>query len=54
MNYNIYGIDVSKAFFDVYDGSDMRHYSNDEEGFKALAKGIDKAALRIVMESTGR
>ncbi len=49
----IYGIDISKAVFDVYN-TDSGHmqFSNDEKGFKQLVKELPKGAL-VVMEATG-
>lgn len=49
----IYGIDISKAVFDIYSHS-TGHYqlNNDEKGFKQLLKGLPKKAL-VVMEATG-
>lgn len=49
----IYGIDVSKAVFDVYSQETGHHqFSNDEKGFKGLVKHFSKQAL-VVMEATG-
>lgn len=49
----IYGIDISKAVFDIYN-HDSGHYQlkNDEKGFKQLLKELPKTAL-VVMEATG-
>nr|WP_233131019.1 IS110 family transposase [Polaribacter tangerinus] len=49
----IYGIDISKDVFDVYNDS-TGHYqlSNDASGFKALLKDLPASAL-VVMEATG-
>lgn len=49
----IYGIDISKTVFDIYNES-QGHYqlSNDAQGFKQLLKSLPKAAL-VVMEATG-
>ena len=49
----IYGIDISKAVFDVYSQESGHHqFSNDEKGFKDLVKHLSKQAL-VVMEATG-
>jgi transposase len=49
----IYGIDISKEVFDVYNDR-KGHYQlkNDLSGFKALLKSLPKAGL-VVMEATG-
>ena len=49
----IYGVDISKAVFDVY-GSESGHdqFKNDEKGFKSFLKHLPKGAL-VVMEATG-
>ena len=49
----IYGIDISKTVFDIYNESEG-HYqlSNDVQGFRQLLKSLPKEAL-IVMEATG-
>ena len=49
----IYGIDISKSVFDVYN-ENTGHYQlkNDVSGFKTLLKGLPRAAL-VVMEATG-
>lgn len=48
-----YGVDISKAVFDVY-GSESGHcqFSNDESGFKKLLKHLPLQSL-VVMEATG-
>ena len=52
--YNeIYGVDISKDFFDVMSSQgDYFQLPNDENGFKKLVKTIKKDSL-IVMEATG-
>ncbi len=49
----IYGIDISKAVFDVY-GSETGHtqFKNDEKGFKSFLKHLPQGVL-VVMEATG-
>ncbi|WP_418637313.1 IS110 family transposase [Winogradskyella sp.] len=49
----IYGIDISKSVFDIYN-QDTGHFQlqNDEKGFKTLLKSLSKDAL-VVMEATG-
>lgn len=49
----IYGIDISKSVFDIYN-QEEGHFQlrNDESGFKKLLKALPKAAL-VVMEATG-
>ena len=49
----IYGVDISKAVFDVY-GSQRGHkqFKNDEQGFKNFLKHLPKGVL-VVMEATG-
>lgn len=49
----IYGIDISKDVFDVFSIESGHHqFKNDEKGFKALVKTLNKEAL-VVMEATG-
>ena len=49
----IYGIDISKEVFDLYNESSGHHQlKNDELGFKQLLKSLPKSAL-VVMEATG-
>lgn len=49
----IYGIDISKAVFDVHsESSGHFQLANDSKGFKALLKKLPKSAL-VVMEATG-
>ncbi|XLS28036.1 IS110 family transposase [Flavobacteriaceae bacterium M23B6Z8] len=52
--YNeIYGIDISKLVFDLYNpGSGHVQFNNDEYGFKLLVKQLPKDSL-VVMEATG-
>lgn len=49
----IYGVDISKSVFDVYERS-IGHvqFSNDEKGFVKFLKTLPKDAL-VVMEATG-
>ncbi len=49
----IYGIDISKKVFDIYN-KDKGHFQleNGESGFKSLLKCLPKTAL-VVMEATG-
>lgn len=49
----IYGIDISKSVFDIYN-QEEGHFQlrNDESGFKKLLKALPKTAL-VVMEATG-
>ncbi|WP_394751089.1 IS110 family RNA-guided transposase [Spongiimicrobium salis] len=49
----IYGIDISKRVFDLYN-SEVGHlqFTNDEKGFKLLVEHLSKDSL-IVMEATG-
>jgi len=49
----IYGIDISKSVFDIYN-KDKGHFQlkNDESGFKTLLKRLPKSSL-VVMEATG-
>lgn len=49
----IYGIDISKEVFDVYNESSGHvQFKNTETGFKSLLKSLPKTAL-VVMEATG-
>ncbi|WP_052143745.1 IS110 family transposase [Wocania ichthyoenteri] len=49
----IYGIDISKGVFDLYnDTAGHLDFKNEEKGFKALLKSLPKDAL-VVMEATG-
>lgn len=49
----IYGIDISKDVFDLYnDTSGHVAFKNEEKGFKSLLKSLPKNAL-VVMEATG-
>jgi len=49
----IYGIDVSKAVFDIYSTKTGHiRLKNESKGFKALLKILDKDSL-VVMEATG-
>jgi len=49
----IYGIDISKCTFDVYSHeSGHCQFKNDEKGFMAFIKTLDKSSL-VVMEATG-
>lgn len=49
----IYGIDISKKVFDVYNQeSGHLQFTNDEKGFKLLVKHLSKDSL-VVMEATG-
>jgi transposase len=52
--YNeIYGVDISKGFFDVMSSKgDYFQLLNDEKGFKKFTKSIAKESL-VVMEATG-
>lgn len=55
MNKNtlIFGIDISKDSFDVYSSKHgYQSFTNDQLGFKGLAKCLDKASY-CVMEATG-
>lgn len=49
----IYGIDISKDVFDIYNET-KGHYQlkNDDSGFKQVLKSLPKTAL-VVMEATG-
>ncbi len=49
----IYGVDISKAVFDVYCESTGHHqFNNDEKGFKSFLKHLPQGVL-VVMEATG-
>lgn len=49
----IYGIDISKDVFDVYnDTTGHLQFNNEEKGFKSLLRFLPKEAL-LVMEATG-
>lgn len=49
----IYGIDISKSVFDVYnEGTGHIQLKNDEKGFKSLLRTLPRTAL-VVMEATG-
>jgi len=49
----IYGVDISKAIFDVYSiTSGHKQFKNDVKGFRALVKHLQKDSL-VVMEATG-
>ena len=49
----IYGIDISKNVFDVFSNeSGYQQFKNDEKGFLALGKFLNKGSL-VVMEATG-
>ena len=49
----IYGIDISKDVFDVYNESSGHvQFKNTETGFKSLLRSLPKTAL-VVMEATG-
>ena len=49
----IYGIDISKDVFDVYNESSGHvQFKNTETGFKSLLISLPKTAL-VVMEATG-
>jgi len=52
-NKKIYGVDISKSFFDVMDNSGKHNqFSNEMGGFKSFLKTIPKESL-VVMEATG-
>lgn len=44
------GIDVSKSFLDVFDGQEIRRYTNDPEGWASIAK---ETRGPYVIEATG-
>jgi len=49
----IYGVDISKAVFDVYSISKGHvQYENDAKGFKSFKSSLPKSSL-VVMEATG-
>lgn len=49
----IYGIDISKKVFDIYNPNKGHlQFNNDEKGFKVFLKSLSKDSL-VVMEATG-